>query len=749
MFRKIFKALIVKTVVLEMLCILVCLQGCDESAPITRGNAASIIVKECGFTGSTTISVNDVKTSNKNYSSIMACISRKVFGEPAVENYEFRPDAILTQYELAKLSVYLYAALLCIEDENIAPGGRRDIPNMEGLSPEKKWYVYCAAENGFISVKNFSPFSVIDKAGLQACVKTVKKKAGVNGTDYETYAAAKLVNFRSFPAPDIPAAEKIDVFPIKTDNRGIRLFASTLQGLANRDTIRLFLGGYDWMPQFAIERGYFSGMEIPLNTNDWEALLTRYASFVRKSIVWDTDKSFSINFCVNIAAVEDRVLLTENMVASAKQIIPDLDVIHFSDYKINNQFEAQRYNYLNEFQHLRRDVIGWNIYFPGNDILRDYNLQMKMPTMWVPGKGSPDYHEETLAEATEILHKYPATIPILGFGANENDGLGEVPAVTLHGETGKYTAVMDHVGNLSFHSPLKVDGERKKFNKTDTEHITYDSSKKYVAVTMTESGDSPGYIQYGFRARQWDDEDRGVIPFSMCYGLVNYDIYPLLTEYFASTQTPNDYLFGAISGIGYTYPLKSDFTGLGFGGNGVIDDDDILYMNQDMIMKDHYTKANVLSEKLNFRSLGIYSFPHLKWSNDNYREFDHWVAQYMPFIHSFVADMHRPPNLILSKDELYAVTAYGQNIFHCSTFWRDGSRTRSDLSDVQYLADEIINHTTYKGELYHCMAYSWQYGPSVIRQVMERIIQQHPEYVFVTVGQLDLLQAQRKKNISF
>ena len=741
MFGKLFKVLIAMTIVLG---IMTCLQGCGGSSPITRCEAADIIAKECGFWDSTSIPVGDVNESHKNYTSIMSCISRKVFGEPAVEDYKFRPNDVLTQYELAKLSVYLYAALLCVEDENIAPGGRQVIPNMENLSPEKKWYVYCAAANGFISAQNFSPYDAVDKAMLQASVKAVKKKAGVTGTDYETYSAAKLANFRSFPAANIPAADKIDVFPLKTGDRGIRLFASTLQGLVNRDTIRLFLGGYDWMPQFAIERGYFSGMETPLGTNDWEALLTRYASFVRKAIVWDTDKSFSINFCVNIAAVEDRALLTENMVSRAKQLIPDLEISYFSDYKINSHFEAQRYNYQNEFPHLRRDIMGWNLYFPGNDVLRDYNLQMKTPTMWVPGKGSPDYHEETLAEATEILHKYPATIPMLGFGANENDGLGEVPAVSLHGETGKYTAVIDHVGNLSFHSPLKVDPERKKFNRIEPEAIIYDAHKKYVAVTMTESGDSPGYIQFGFRARQWDDADRGTIPFSMCYGLVNYDIYPMLTEYFASTQQAKDYLFGAISGIGYTYPFKSEYTGSGFGSQGVIDDDGILYMNQDMIMKDHYTKANDLSEKLNFRSLGIYSFPHLKWSKENYREFDKWVAQYMPFIHSFVADMHRPPNVQLDKDELYAVTAYRQNIFHCSTFWRDGSRTASDLSDIQYLADEIVNHTLYTGELYHCMAYSWHYGPSLIRQVMERITQQHPEYVFVTIGQLDLLQAQRE-----
>lgn len=724
--------------------------SCDESAlNFTRSDAAAIIVKECGFTGNASIPVRDVSVSHKHYTNMMTCISRKIFGEPALENYDFRPDEKLTQYELAKLSVYLYAALLCVEDENIAPGGRRTIPNIEDLSPEKRWYVNCAAENGFISEQNFNPYSTVNEKEFRVCVNAVKKKAKVKGTNYETYIANKLINFRSFPSANIPAAGKIDIFPVKTNDRGVRLFVSTLQGLVNRDTVRLFLdiGNYEWMPQYAIDRGYFSGKESSIDANDWIALLKRYKPYVKKAIVWDTDKNFSINFCANIAAVEDRILLTDSMVEMVKQVIPNLEVTRFSDYHINSQLDAQRYNYKNEFPHLRRDVIGWNYYASQNDFLRDYTIQMKMPTMWVPGNNSPDFCNETLGEACEILQKYPATIPMLGFGYSYdkingkagNYGLDEFPAVKLHGEYGKYTAVFDIVGNLSFHSPLQVSDERKKFNQTDPEPVSYESSKKYVAITMTESGDSPAYIQYGLKPRQWDDVYRGTIPYSMCYGLLNYDMFPLLTEYFASTQKTKDYMFGAISGLGYNYPL------IGFGSKGVVDDDNILYMDQAMIMKDHYIKANDLSKKLNFKSLGIYSFPADKWNEKNYQDFNGWVAQYMPFINSFVGDMHRPEKSLLNKDELYAVTAYGQNIFHCSTFWYIGSDT-SDENLINYLSNEIVNHTTYSGELYHCMAYSWHYGPRLIKQVMEKITQSHPEYVFVTVGQLDLLQAQRNKN---
>ena len=154
-------------------------------------------------------------------------------------------------------------------------------------------------------------------------------------------------------------------------------------------------------------------------------------------------------------------------------------------------------------------------------------------------------------------------------------------------------------------------------------------------------------------------------------------------------------------------------------------------------------RVNTNRSQGNFKSLGIYSFPADKWSKDNYRDFDNQVAKYMPFIQSFVGDMHRPEQSLLSQDELYARTSCGQNIFHCSTFWYIGPDT-SEENLVDYLTNEIINHTTYTGELYHCMAYSWHYGPRLIKKVMERITQQHPEYVFVTFGQLDLLQTQRQ-----
>ena len=39
----------------------VCMSGCNDS-PINRGNAAAIIANECNFTGSTSISVNDIET---------------------------------------------------------------------------------------------------------------------------------------------------------------------------------------------------------------------------------------------------------------------------------------------------------------------------------------------------------------------------------------------------------------------------------------------------------------------------------------------------------------------------------------------------------------------------------------------------------------------------------------------------------------------------------------------------------------
>lgn len=718
-----------------------------EEAAFSRADAAKLVADKTGFVGGENLTT-DVTETDKNSREIFACVSRSVFGEPTLE-YRFRADEKVTRYDMAKISVYTYAALLGVEDENLEPGSPDGIVDLGGLSVEQRWLVHCAYANGFIEVEDgkFGPDEPVTEEEFDAAVGKVLQKAKAVGTDLETYEATKLDNFRTFPKTDAPPAEKLDKFVVSgITEAGPRLAVATLQGIVNRDEIRLYLdyGGYSWMTDYAIGKGYFSAYETPAEDNNWLALLTRYADYIEKAVVFDPETPWSVNTCVNLAAVEGGIVISPNMVSSVRAIAPDAEFVYFSELGIDELSEAEEWCYENLFEYMRRDAIGWMYYERQTDWARDYIVQMKIPTMWVAGSASEYYEEDALLFAAGVLQKYPANIPVLGFGyaydpsVGGNVGIGEYEGVKLHGEYGKYTAVFDSVGNLSFHTAIDVGESSRKFTPAEKPAVQYSPDKKYVAVTMMESGDSPAYIQYGLKQRQWDQASRGEVPYNIGYGLNNYDLYPLLTEYWFETAKTYDYFFGAISGLGYSYPL------IGFGSKGVRNEEGI-YMDRAMIMKDHYTKADALSVKLGFNCLGVYSFPEGTWNESHYEEFDEYVLQYMPDIDCVMADMHRGVYQ-LEEDQLMNVSRYGQRIYHCSTKWSLAS-FGSQQEAQDYLYEEILRTTSNGGRFFQCMAYSWHYGPDDVKAIMERFEREKPgEYVFVTVDQLDELYLQSVKS---
>lgn len=715
--------------------------GCNKSnnSKLTRADAAKIIAIKTNFSGGEDLAL-DVSDKDKNSSEIYACLSRNIFGEPTV-SYNFQPKKQVTRYDLAKISIFTYAALMCVEDENLLSGDVRNITDIAKLSVEQRWYIHSALTYKFIDISGtaFEPDKAVTKSELEDCIDKVVAKAGVMGTDLNTYKSKKLDNFKTFPSNGAPLAELVDCFGVVGLNSfGNRLAVSSLQGLVNRDEIVLYLdyGGYKWMTDYAVEKEYFNGYKTELNSGDWIALFNRYSKYINKVIILDDDNPFSINTCVNIAAVEGRIIISEDMLQAVKSINPDVDIKKFTDLNLNSQLDSEKWCYANLFEYMRRDVIAWSYYSNQTDWTRDYPIQMKVPTMWVAGNNSDDYDENGMIFASEVLQRYPANIPMLGFGyaydpaINGNVGIGEYEGVKFHGEYGKYTAVFDTVGNLSFHTAIPVDAAKKHFKSKVKDALTFDSDKKYVAVTMMESGDSPAYIQYGMKDRQWDDAARGEVPYNFSYGLNNYDLYPMLTEYWFETSKPYDYFFGAISGLGYSYPL------IGFGDKGVRNEEG-LFMDKAAIMKDHYTKANILSKKLGFDSLGVYSFSEGAWNEYHYEEFDENVLQYMPDIKTIMADMHRGV-FQLPKEKLMHTSKFGQRIYHCSTKWSlTDFANQTDAND--YLYNEILRTTSNGGTFFQCMAYSWHYGPDDIKAVIDRFKTEKPEYQFVTIDQLDEL----------
>lgn len=685
------------------------------------------------------INDSDITVSNVKDKKILAVLSRELFGEIG-ERYKFDEDRVFTRYDLAKASIYIYANLLCVDDENLEPGKQVLINDISDYSVMQRWYIYASISFGFMKLKNnlFNPKSVVTKDEIVETINVIKEKANREILPLEKYKEEKLKNFKTCQNSNSIVNSFLDVYK-PSDNQGERLLATSLQGLVNRDVASIYIDMLNdaFETDYAISKGYISG--INSTYTDVYQLLEKYVrnKHYNKFVVYETNSPYLINTATDIAAVEDRLIINETMVDRIKGIVTNPDFLFLSDLNLKSQYQAQQYVYNNYYQHMRRDMLGWSYYGKQQDFVRDYPIQMKYPTLWIPGSNSEDYDSDTINLVGDILQEYPANIPVIGFQYANNQGLdmgiGEFKGVTLCGEYGKYTCVFDTVGNLSFHTNIKVNPEELKFKSKNNEYETYSKDKKYVAITMTESGDSPAYIQYGLRQYQITDGVCGSIPYNISYGLNCLNLLPMHTQYFFENSGDMTYYFGAISGLGYCYPISS------FGSKGVKNENGI-YMRRVEILKDHYIKANEILKQLGFDCLAVYGYPDYVWNKYDTLDFNDYVLKYLTNVKTIMADMHRPS--YYNNEDLVVETDSNITLYHCATFWSydelgNPNNTALDNKAVEYLYNEIINHTK-NGQFFQCMAYSWHFGPRRIKLVMDKINQDYPGmYEFVTINQLD------------
>lgn len=739
-----------KQIYLVLLVTFMMLWGCSKNNDFTRYQAAVLIANHLEITDYDR-QVSDVNLESKDANKVLAVLSRNIFGKIG-SRYQFNGSLAFNRYDLAKVAINTYSYLLGIEDENLAPGRKCTISDITDLTPMQKWYVYAAVDYGFIELKDvkFEPTNNVSEAELTKTLEKVLLKASKTPLDLDRYQALKLENFSTAPKPTATFSSFIDVY-YPNNNRGERLLATSLQGLVNREKVSIYLDMLNetWITDYAIAKGYFSGINEKFT--DVFALLEKYCHLydLNKFVVYDANNPFTINTATDIASVEGRLIISEEMVAKIKTIVANPDILFLDELNLKSQYDAQKYVYENYYPFLRRDILGWSYYGAQQDFVRDYAIQMQYPILWIPGSSSNDYDSRTQVLVSDILQNYPANIPVIGFqyaaevvnGIVFDMGIGEFTGVNLCGEYGKYTAVFDSVGNLSFHTAFKIEDEKLQYQLSDKTYQVYDPNKKYVAITMTESGDAPAYIQYGLNQRQWSEEERLNTPYNYSYGLNNYDLLPLYTQYFFETANEKSYFFGAISGLGYSYPLAS------FGSKGVKNEDGI-YMLRPEIMKDHYQKVNVMMKRLGFTSLGVYGYPDSIWGKYDYLDFDEYALKYLTNVETIMADMHRPARYVdtpLVKEGLY-----GHRIYHCSTFWSladlgsSADRSKDDIA-VDYLYNEILKNTK-NGSFFQCMAYSWHYGPRRVKLVIDKIEQNFPGmYEFVTIDELDNYYLQSKQ----
>ena len=727
----------------------------SDANPVDRRTAAVICINMLGLKEGNTLP-SDIEPGDRDAGVIKAACDLRLFGT-AADDYCFEPDKALTRLDAARMGIRLYAAAAGIEDYNVEPGKPCGITDLTGINVEKQWYVYAAINLGLMGTIEegiFAPEAPLTGGEFARLVTAVILDLNRRG-EIETQASQQVRDekFRIFPSVNKEPVEKIDVFNLTSSaiRKEERLAATSLQGLVNRDGPAIYCyidnsisGGNRWMLKHYKDKGYIK--DIGEEFKDVYSLIKKYRDKVKGAVIYDPPRGYTVNIATQIAAIEDRIIISPQM----EEKIRGLGITDIKDIRqlgLTDILAASQWAYENLWPFLRRDVINWSYYASSRDFDRDYAVQMKIPTIWLPGSKDADYVDGIKDYVKEMLSKMPPNIPIFGFQYDTNDrgeevGAGEYMGVRIAGTYAKYTNVSTHAGNYSFNTAIRVEPESLKSRNVEKTDMRFNPEKKYIAVTMIESGDSPGYIQYGFKYFQWDNKGRGDVAYNYSLGLANYDLMPGVIQYFFETSTPKDYFFGAISGLGYMYPLEK------YGAMALFDDDGISYTDETRIIKDYYRKSDIYYGRLGFDAMGIYSHPGAFWKEEDYVLLREKIAPEMTHIKTIMADMGRVSKDALTKP-VFQVNDR-QTAFHSVTFWSteklgNGNDKINDPRAIDFQVKEIVDNTV-TGNFFHCMSYSWHFGPRRIKLVEEELEKRYPgKYKFVTIAELQELYDQANK----
>ena len=358
----------------------------------------------------------------------------------------------------------------------------------------------------------------------------------------------------------------------------------------------------------------------------------------------------------------------------------------------------------------------------GEISLYDYIVAHRVFTFWITGeaKGSAAHRAER-AEVEQVLRAAPANIPVIGFWFTGADpGINEYTGVGLAGETGQYTLVTSLCGNLSLLAGVRVDWpaavRRYAARLAQRPGPELQPDRIYVCFEFTESGDSPFYLQH-VQWKQWQDPNRGAIPFNWNVGPAIIDLAPSIMEYFYDAATPRDFFFVSLSGAGYNHPYRSLFGRLA---------------DPEPAWREYVAQTRDYMRRMGLRDLQLYT--------DSWRPFDR--AKMDPVTLRFVRGIPglRSMALGMGRDEgrngdngTYTLDPGGVVVAHCLTRWDPAFDSRTREQNIDWLVKDIQAHApSSRPGFMHVMALSWAYGPSDHAEIARRL---GPEYVPVTLAE--------------
>lgn len=502
-------------------------------------------------------------------------------------------------------------------------------------------------------------------------------------------------------------------------NREERLLAVSLQGLINRKQPRIYLRERlsDHLLNLYKEKG------IIKKETEYSALLPllkQYKEEITGAIIYDPEKTWTINLVSNIASVEDRIIISPCQLPQVEQAgISDIKDI--KDFGFKNECEAFDWYMANIFPKQYHSILSVCGYEKMHDIYRDYLICFRIPTFWLPGKKDPDYNPEMENRIIRLWQKTPVNIPVIGFWPATESGYEEYEGVQLAGKYGKFTIVNTWAGNYSFHSGTG-NSEIKMQQRRRNEKKQFDPTRKYVALTMIESGDAIGYIQYGLGARQWDEPERGQVPISIGITPAVQYLMPCYLKHLFRSATANEYFFCSISGAGYCYPLEQYASET---------------QDRNKTQSEYFEKTATLMQKLDLSILGLYSHPNRMWDERDLYTVQNYILPQKQ-IKSILSDMGRCDGYTgkNANDMLNANTS----VHHILTRWSTEAWPYDDCRYDKPAADWLIREIREQGKegnFLPVMFYSWHYGPRRLKIVKDTL--EKEGYTFVTLDEFDRL----------
>lgn len=530
--------------------------------------------------------------------------------------------------------------------------------------------------------------------------------------------------------PQTPSASSdVDTYFCSKIKQSEMLSILSLQGIVNRTGGRIYTYNPSdkWILDFYKENGYIKTSKLHRNPY---TLLRKYRKYIKGAVIYDPEKNYTVNLATNISGVEDRVIISPEMAVQFKEATGNTDILDIRDLNLNNAVESfiwYRENIYPKQNHRVLSIAKGQTFL--YDIYRDYLVEFSIPVFWLPGKNDNDYDPVYEQEILDFMKNTPANIPVIGFWPGVSNtgtviGYEEYEGVKLAGYYGKFTLVNTWVGNFSYHSGVRPTNKKlEQRSRINHARPQYDPSTKYIALVMTESGDSPAYYMYrGFFPRQWMQVERGQVPIS--YGITPSIrmLAPAITEYIYRTQSPNDYFFMSISGAGYCYPLE------GYCSKTV---------NRDKNLHEYFSTLTAGNMKaMDMNMLAIYTHPQKKW-NESDRKFVNDYIVPIPGLKSIISGMHRTQ---FTAEDAHEMLSKKVSVHHTMTMWSPDDlywdNEEYDDIAVDFLENEIKTYGE-GSQFIQAMFYSWHYGPRRLLKLKKRLEPQG--YRFVNVDELDYL----------